>query len=274
MIARGVIPVAAAMLVCLAVPSARAAMTNAVPLAGEGFAPSQLVLENLLGYGITTPPVLAQRVIDREWGQSEDSIYVVKDLPGWKSETGALLMSAALPGAGQAYNDDRHRGMWFALAEAAGWTARIMLHQSGEKVREDAARFAGVPADSGSTWSIARWVRATSASPSDLQELYAADPEAFYDRIASDPGLLSGWAGDPEASRTHFAELRATSDRRLHGARWSESILWVNHVTAAVDAFRAARFHNVRLGPALGFKVKSGWRHGRPEWRAALERKF
>jgi hypothetical protein len=218
--------------------------------------------------------VLAQRVIDREWGESDDSVYVEKNVPGWRSEAGAMLMSAAVPGAGQTFNDERRRGMWFALTEALGWTARIMLRKSGENARDDAARFAGVPADSRSTWSIARWVNATSASPADIQELYAADPEAFYDRIASDPALLAGWAGDSQANRAHFAVLRATSDRRLHGARFSESVLWVNHVAAAFDAFRSARFHNVRLGPALGFKVHSGWRHGRPEWQAALERKF
>ena len=48
----------------------------------------------------------------------------------------------------------------------------------------------------------------------------------------------------------------------------------MDHVVSAVDAFRAARLHNIRLAPSLGFKVKSSWRHGSPGVMAAIERRF
>ncbi len=241
------------------------------PERAGGFDRSQLVL------GQRSPAsggtLFAQRVIDREWGQSDDSVYVEKDVPGWRSEVGAMAMSAALPGVGQYYADGASgRGVFFALAEAAAWTAHVVLHRSGERVRDDASRFAGAPGDSNSTWSVARWQQATAASSGDIQALYAADREAFYDVIATDPRFEAGWSS--EANRTKFSELRATSDRRLYGARFSESMVWVNHLVAAVDALRAARQHNMRLGPALGFNVKSGWSHGHPEWRASFNRRF
>jgi len=261
-------PVALA-LVAAALAAAAAAQATEVPPFGR----SRLVLAHL----DLTPaagPVLAQRVIDREWGVSEDSVYVEKDVPGWRSEPGAMLMSAVVPGAGQAYSEGAMRGAWFAVAEALSWTARTLLRRSGERARDDAAAYAGSPTDPASTWSIARWEQATSASPDLVERLYAADREAFYDLIETDPRFLAGWAGDPQSTRQHFVELREASERRLRGARFSESMLWVNHVVSAVDAFRAARLHNIPLAPSLGLKVKSSWRHGSPEVMAAIERRF
>jgi hypothetical protein len=222
-------------------------------------------------------PMLAQRTIEREWGLSEDSVYVVKDVPGIKSEMMAGLMSAGLPGTGQMYvggTSNMRRGAVFALAEVVALTARIMLQQEGDRVRKDAAAFAGVPTDTTSAWSLQRWAHATQSDPADLQRLYEANPEEFYDVIEGDPKYMAGWAGDAEANQQHFFELRASSDRKLNGAHVSQSFLWVNHVVAAFDAFRSARVSNMALGPALGLKVKTGFKRGRPEFMAILSRKF
>jgi hypothetical protein len=225
--------------------------------------------------GETAPElVLAQRAIEREWGLSEDSVYVEIDVPRWRSEVVAAMMSAAVPGAGQTWVGGPKRGLWFALAEAAAWTARILLHRSGEAAREDAAAFAGAPQDSTSAWSAARWQAANGGEAADALALYSADPEAFFDAIATDPRYLAGWTGDPQASRHEFASLRATSDRRLRGARFSEQMLWVNHVVATVDAIRAARLHNRTLLPgAVGISVRGSWHRG-PGFTAVLERRF
>ncbi len=256
---------ATAIAAVVATASARAALP-------AGFEPSRLTLLRIEGHE-KPELILAQRVIDREWGPSEDSVYVEKEVTNWRSEPGAMLMSAVLPGAGQVYANAPRRALLFALAEAVGWTARIFLRRSGDQVREDAAAYAGSPADSVSAWSFARWVSETDMDPAQLQSLYAADPEAFYDLIATDPRLIAGW-DEGEAGRARFEDLRATSDRRLHGARFSESVLWVNHVLAAVDALRAARSHNLELSPSLGLDVRGGWNRGRPELVAAIVRRF
>ena len=237
-----------------------------------GFDPTLLGLTRV---GTAGEP-LAQRVIEREWGPADDSIYVEKEIPGLKSEAMAGGLSFVLPGAGQMYlggKSNMRRGAVYALAEIAAWTARIMLHNSGTEVRADAARFAGVPTDTTSAWSLERWARLTQSDPSDLARLYAANPEEFYDVIES-PQYQAGWTGDAPANQEHFVELRATSDRRLHGARASQSFLWVNHVASAFDALWAARSHNMTLGPALGLDVRGGIRRGRPELMAILVKKF
>ena len=235
--------------------------------------PSQLVMVHVVAGADAQPELLlAQRVIDRDWGLSDDSVYVEKEIAGWRSEGAATAMSALVPGSGQVYNQERWRALWFAVAEVSAWTARTLLHRSADDARDAAAHLAGVPSDSASAWSFSRWEHATEGSAANLQQLYAADREAFYDLIAGDPRYAAGW--DATASQEHFIERREASERRLHGARFSESMLWVNHVVAAVDAFRLARIHNIPLGSSLGVRVKSGWRHGGPVLTASIEGRF
>ena len=216
---------------------------------------------------------LAQRVIEREWGPSEDSVYVVVDVPGWREEAYAMGLSAAAPGLGQAYAGE-WGGLWFAVAEAAGWTARTIFRRRGDELRDEAASYAGPPAQPTSKWSFARWSEATHADPADLEALYAADRESFYDLIGTDPRYLAGWAGDPPQTRGAFSELRQHSNARFRYGRYTGEGVWMNHVAAAFDALRAARLQNLRLQRNLELKVRSGWRDGRPTLFAALERRF
>lgn len=218
--------------------------------------------------------MLAQRAIDRSWGPSDDSVYVDIEIPDWRSEPAALGLSAALPGFGQAYAGDAKRGMWFAAAELAAWMSHVIYRDRGRELRDDASRFAGNPTVVGSTWSISRWSDATQSDPAELERLYSADREVFFDLIASDSRYLAGWAGDPSASRRTFSELRRNSDNRLSAARWAAAALWVNHAISAFDALRAARLHNMPLRKNLDIHVKGDWKHGRPALRASLERRF
>jgi hypothetical protein len=217
--------------------------------------------------------ILAQRVIERSWGPSEDSVYVETDVPEWRSEGGAMVLSAAVPGLGQAYAGDSKRGLWFALAEAAGWVARQFYRNRADALRDQAAKFAGAPSDSTSAWSFTRWARVTQDNPAEIEALYAADRDAFYDLIGSDPRYLAGW-DDPNGKRSFFRELRQDSEARSRYARVSSFGLWLNHVTAAVDALRAARKHNLPLMPNLELKVRSDWHRGSATVTAAIERRF
>jgi hypothetical protein len=183
-----------------------------------------------------------------------------------------MLMSALVPGSGQMYVDGAPHGIWFMVVEAAALASGLLLRESGVQARDDAAAYAGTPQDTSANWSFARWISATGNDPGTLQALYDQDREVFFDLIGSEQELLPGWSGNAETTRAGFVDLRATSDRRLHGARWSESLLWVNHMVAAFDAVRVARLHNRALG--LGLEWKGSWRHGAPAFSATLKRRF
>ncbi len=215
--------------------------------------------------------VLAQRVIDREWGPSDDSVYVELDLPGWKSEPLAASFSAVLPGAGQLYVGAKS-GWVFAALEVAGWGGWWWYRHDARRLRSEAAGLAGVPEDLASGWSFERWSSATEGDPGEIAALYAADREAFYNTIASDPRYLAGWEdGD---ARARFGSLRIRSDLRLNRSRVYATGLWLNHVVAAVGALRAARFRNLPLSDELDLRLGGGMHRGGAAVAVALERRF
>jgi hypothetical protein len=218
--------------------------------------------------------LLAQRTIDRDWGASDDSVYKVIDVPGFKSEGLALAASAALPGAGQFYAGEGS-GWLFLLAEAAGWTGRVFSNRKADRYNAQAVRYLGSPTDSSSNWSFQRWVNSTGGDPSNLEQLYAADRESFYRALATDPQYLAGFGTThPELVYSAFRDLRTRRDDTLHRTWLIESALWLNHLVAAIDAFRAARSHNLPLRQQYELKLGQRWNHGTPEFKAALVRRF
>jgi hypothetical protein len=216
---------------------------------------------------------LAQRAIDRSWGLSEDSSYSEVDVPEWRSEGLAAGFSAVVPGTGQLYAGEGS-GVWFALAEVAGWTAnRIFLHKA-QVERDRSARFAGDPADTASAWSFTRFRQATGSDAAELEAIWAQDRQAFYEMIARDPAYLAGWKGQSEAARSTFFGIRDLSRTYYNRASSAGCALWLNHLFAALDALRAARLQNVVLQHNLELKLRSSWNGGRAGVMAALVRRF
>lgn len=249
---------AACVALLCAAPVARAEFPLAVAVVGGDGRPELL---------------LAQRTIERDWGPSEDSVYVEIDVPEWRSEGVALGLSAAVPGAGQYYVGDR-RWWWHALAEAAGWATRAAYRKRGFALQRDAAGYAGTPAYADARWSFERWEQITQGDASEMRMLFDLDRNVFYDRIARDPAFLAGWAGDAAATRSVFSELRRHADDRLRFARYASYFLWLHHAFSAVDALRAARLHNLPLQERLQLRVRAGARQGETDLRAALEARF
>ncbi len=218
--------------------------------------------------------LLAQRAIDRAWGPSEDSTYHEVDVPQWRSEGLAAGLSAAVPGMGEAYAGAPRTGIWFAVAEVAGWTTRWLYTRRGHQLERDAAAYAGAPGDSASRWSFARWEAATQGDPSQLEALYAGDRDGFYDRIAHDPAALAGWSGDATSTRAPYTALRDVAADRLRIGGWAGAALWINHLVSAVDALRLARLHDLPLRRNLGLRLRGSWHQGGLAWSASLRGSF
>ncbi len=249
-----------------------------LPAAGAGRASigpgSPLSLTRLLP-GETPRTTLAQRAIVRAWGPADEPLWAKQRQLGWRSEPLAVALSAVVPGAGQAYVGDGG-GMWFAVAEVAGWTAHYLYVRDSDRRLKDAARRLGNPSDSTSAWSYARWLAAAPEGDiSGLEALWAADRSGFYEAVARDPRYFAGWGGsDPARARADFQHLRDLSAGALARARHTEVALWLNHLLAAVDALRAARDHNLPIRRNLDLQVRSSWRGHAPVLSAALLRRF
>lgn len=223
--------------------------------------------------GDVPPDWLAQRAIEREWGASDDSLYTEVSVAGWKSEPTALLASALLPGAGQLYAEEGS-GWIFLAGEVAGWTLRALSVRRADDRTEEFATLAGDPYVPASGWSFDRYEAATGGDPTWLQTLWVADREAFYLALAREPAYRAGFAGDAQATFDRYRGLREEREDALSRARTLEVLLVMNHLVAAWDALRAARFHNLPLRRALPVQLGTEWREGEPRWTASLVRRF
>jgi TM2 domain-containing membrane protein YozV len=244
--------------------------------AASGSVPRGSVLALPLVTGSTRPELLlAQRTIERKWGPSDDSTYREVNVPGWKSEGGAMAFSFVIPGAGQMYAGERS-GLFFLLGEAIGIYQVFALMNSADDWDKKARTFAGNPNDSTSTWSFESYQQRTGSSTSDLQALYAADPSLFYYRIGADPSLAPGWVDYSSGleSRSTFTSWRDNAESRRHRSHMWRSALWINHLGAAVDAFRVARLANVPLRDNLHMHLKTDWSSDGPAMSAVIEARF
>lgn len=246
------------------------ALAASVAASPSAWAVSPLAFE-LLARGQSPELILAQRVIDREWTTRQDSGFIAHRVPGSRSEGAALTLSAIFPGGGQLYAGERS-GYLFALAEAAGWARRYFLMRDSDRSHDDAAAVAGAPEQPASAWSFERWETATQQDREELEALYRADRNAFFDAIASDSRYAAGWS-DPD-SRKRFADLLERHDAQLRRAHRTELLLWLNHLVAAADAFRAARIHNLPLRRSIELKADGGWRGGQPALMVVISRTF
>lgn len=217
--------------------------------------------------------VLAQRVISRDWGASDESTYVEVSVPDWKSEGWAMALSGVVPGAGQSYLGESS-ALLFALVEIGGWVARRHFDSRDEVLRQEAAVFRGNPEDSSAVWSFDRWARNTGGDPTGIRTLYEQDPGEFDVRIARDPTYTAGWATGPVPPQDEFRNYLDRADGMLARKRYATTGIWLNHLASAFDAMRTARMHNIPLQQDLRIRVKTSWRSGAPAIRASLERKF
>jgi len=217
--------------------------------------------------------ILAQRTIDRSWGL-EDSAHVEK-IAGLRSEGLALVLSAAVPGSGQAYSGERS-GFLFALLEVAGWTTHLFYKNEADKQGRNADHFAGAPTDSVANWNYARWIAGDpNRDPSQLEALYASDRDAYYNLISKDPSYLDGWSGsDPASTAADFQHFRDLSTGDLQRSRYATGGLVLNHLASALDALRAARIHNLPIRENYELRLKSSWRRGSPDVVAVIVRRF
>ncbi|MFM7231793.1 MAG: hypothetical protein ACKO3S_07395 [bacterium] len=217
---------------------------------------------------------LAQRAIEREWGPSEDSLYVVIEQPGWRSEGLVFVLSGVVPGAGQYYVGEG--SAWFYLAvEAAGWAGRTMSGRRARELRDEAAAFVGDPNDPAAGWSFARYEAASGGSASVLEALWVGDREAYYQALASDPTYRAGFIGpNPTNSSDAYRGLRDDSQARFRNQRLYSALLWLNHAVSAFDALRAARLHNLPIRRNIELQLGGRLKRGQPDLRATLVRRF
>lgn len=170
----------------------------------------------------------------------------------------AFLMSAAVPGAGQLLQG-RNRAFAYMGIEAIAWIAHFAWKDAGNKKEGEYEAYAR------RHWDLDRWNELASESSDTCRALptginYADAKETierfleeenyqhFYEDIGKLEAYRAGWddfsCSDPEGmspNRSSYRGMRADSNDYLDKSKSSVTVVFLNHVISAVDAYRTAK---------------------------------
>lgn len=180
-----------------------------------------------------------------------------------KSPGKAFLLSAAVPGTGEIYSGAK-RGVLFAAAEIAFWTAYIVLHGEAEELKEDYIGFVDEhiifeedsPASSTETWTLEDYEHATQSD--NWHYVYTETKGEPIERVGkyywSDlPEDMIDQPGDKPISQSEspfrveaFSKRGSTNDK-FKQAKFLLGLVVLNHIISAVDGRIAATMYNNRI---------------------------
>ena len=199
-------------------------------------------------------------------GQTEREDRAARVNPGV-----AFLLSALVPGAGQ-LAEGRNRGFAYVGVEALSWIARYSWIDAGNKKEGEYEAYAR------RHWEYTAWDSLASESNPNCEALppnvsYATardnllgflevkNYQHYYEDIGKLEAYRAGWddfsCADPGSispNRAHYRGMREDSNNYLDRARNALTVIFLNHIVSAVDAYRTAK--GVRMGLPGGAEIK------------------
>ena len=192
----------------------------------------------------------------------------------------AFLMSAILPGSGQ-IAEGRNRAFAYLGVEAVSWIAHFSWLDAGNKKEGEYESYAR------QHWQFTQWDSlAAESNPScealppnvpydDARETilgYIEDEnyQHYYEDIGKLEAYRSGWddfrCDDPETmspNRTDYREMRQESNDYLDKASNAMTVIFLNHIVSAIDAYRTAKGVRMRIpgGAEVKFRVAGSPSH-------------
>ncbi len=197
----------------------------------------------------------------------------------------AMLFSAVLPGAGQAYTGSWLKAGGFLLVEAVSWTVYAIYTGEGKQIEDEFQDYADTHWSEDDYWV---WIAGHAGLPRDdleaLREwehdnfshgLHRQKDQQYYEMIGkydqfnyawddSDIGLLdTGWDQSLRSkNRLYYEDRRHASNNAFKTATWGLTVAMLNHLFSAAEAALGAKWKN-DAGLAAGVNVKPLYRNGR-----------
>lgn len=190
----------------------------------------------------------------------------VPELPGGSHKNGgkALLLSAILPGAGQAYSGSWLKAAGFLAVEATGWYLYSSYSAKGDDIEKEYLAFAQAHWSEEQYWlAIASMSGLTPGNIDALREwehsnfshgLHVDKDQQYWEMIGKYNQFNYGWddvyidtprpvdklayLNEQEVSerRLHYVGRRDDSNTALRHATISASLVMINHLCSALDA--------------------------------------
>jgi len=180
-----------------------------------------------------------------------------------KSPAKAFLFSAIVPGTGELYSKAR-RGLLFMAAEAAFWTAYIVIHGRAAELEDDYVNFVDdhilfeedSPANSTAKWTMEDYEHATQSD--NWHYVYTDNNGKPIERVGkfywndlpedmkNQPGGVSISESQSPSRVAAFAKRNSTNDK-FEQAKIFLGLVVFNHIVSAVDGKIAATVYNNRV---------------------------
>ena len=166
-----------------------------------------------------------------------------------KSSVG-ILLSAALPGAGQFYTGSWKRGLIYLGVETAMWIFYFDQKDKGNALRTQFRAYAD------GHWSEEAyygWLDENPTFTDTTHSLPATKTQQYYEMIGKYNQFKAGWddwqEGDPALTpnRDHYESMRDKHNRYLIRASYCTMIALANHVFSAFDAAFTIRKFNRQI---------------------------
>ncbi|MBU1702136.1 MAG: hypothetical protein KJ970_10885 [Candidatus Eisenbacteria bacterium] len=179
----------------------------------------------------------------------------------------AVALSAVMPGAGQLYSGNR-RGLIYFAVEVAALIAHFSYRSDGHRKEDQFKDFADAQWDTlryreGSGIEGCSW---SEESDSTIVDLMQNHRNRYYEQVAREE-YACGWREPWQ--RDDYRELRDVSNSLLGKANTAMTIIFLNHIVSAVDAFRIARSMRMEVAPQteLRMDVEGDYRRPRAVFR-------
>jgi len=168
----------------------------------------------------------------------------------------AGLLSLILPGAGQYYNGDRRKAMYFVGAEAAVWAGYLAFDHQGSGYEDDSRDYAGVYAGVSGGHDDEYWRAVGRYMDSDAYNEFLLREARLEE--APPPPLIAGddaWQWRNQDYRRYYQELRADANRAYDRRDFMTVFAIVNRAVSVYDAVRNAG-KDMLSTEIAGFQVK------------------
>ncbi|MBN1504588.1 MAG: hypothetical protein JW952_05980 [Candidatus Eisenbacteria bacterium] len=198
---------------------------------------------------------------------------------GGLSKSKALLLSTALPGAGQYYVGKTTRAKIFFVAEAAIWTSFVVFQVQGHLRKDSYIEYAELAAGVDAEDKPEEFYRAmgqymrSDPGPSSYNEdvrrearaLYPYDREA-QERYLQENGYVGedAWEWQSEEDQAHYRSLRRKSLFSFDKATYMLGLAVANRVIAAMDATRSVAQRSDERRQSSGFRLEMRPNPGSP----------
>ncbi|MBN2200511.1 hypothetical protein JW777_00995 [bacterium] len=181
-------------------------------------------------------------------------------LPGQRSRRSARLagfLSAAVPGAGQAYGGSWIKAAAFLAIETAAWIGYSHYTNEGDAMRKEFRAYAD------DHWSRERWHAAyVEGQDPSTHALPDYNTQQYYEMIGKYDQFMKGWddwvSGGPNLTenRYYYESRRREHNEQLKNASKCTMAALGNHLISALDAAWTVR----RGNRSLSFQVAPGFR--------------